>query len=225
MRVLPYFSLFLFVGGLTLLLAGFATARHDAESTAPAAAFDFRFTQVSLQSPAFTATLAAEASPTPTVTPFSGPVARMKIPSIDVDSPIEEIGITNNQLDTPSDAVRSIGWYSIYDRPGHDGNAVFAAHKNYDFQEGPFSRLDSLRPHDEIVVEMEAGPAYVYEVAFYQRYGVDAIPMGELIDAPRRPPGAEWITLITCGGRFQATEENGLGHYLERDVVIASRIR
>jgi hypothetical protein len=71
---------------------------------------------------------------------------------------------------------------------------------------------------------MDGGPTYVYEVFFYQRYDVDQIPMGELIDAPTRPANEEWITLITCGGRFEATQANGLGHYLDRDVVIARRI-
>ena len=75
------------------------------------------------------------------------------------------------------------------------------------------------------MVEMEDGPTYVYKVIFYQRYNVDSMPTGELIVAPQKPANAEWVTLITCGGLFQATQPNGLGHYLERDVVIAQRVR
>lgn len=225
MRVLPYCATFLFVAGLTLLLVGAATTRNQPEPAVGAAPFDFRFTALATRSPTSTATGTPKALPTPTSTPFSGPIARMKIAAIGVDYPVEEIGITNNQLDTPTDAIGSIGWYFIYDRPGHGGNAVFAAHKNYNFQDGPFARLDKLNPGDSIIVEMKDGPAYAYEVNFYHRYDVDSIPMGELIDAPQKPPEAEWITLITCGGRFQATEESGLGYYLERDVVIATRVR
>ncbi len=226
-RFLPYCCTFLFVAGLGLLIVGMATNHSSPGPAVATAPFDFRFTPDALSSTTSvgTATGSPGTPPTPTATPFAGPVARMRIPSIGVDHPIEEIGITNNQLETPTDAVGSIGWYSIYDRPGHGGNAVFAAHKNYDFQEGPFSRLDSLKPHEQVVIQMEGGPAYVYEVIFYQRYSVDSIPMGELIDAPQKPPESEWITLITCGGRFQATEASGLGHYLERDVVIAALVR
>ncbi|MBK6561738.1 MAG: class F sortase [Dehalococcoidia bacterium] len=108
-------------------------------------------------------------------------------------------------------------------RPGYGQNAVFAAHKNFDFHAGPFSKLDQFAPGDRITIAMSGGPTYTYEVIFYQRYPVDSIPMGELITAPQRPPGEEWITLITCGGRFEVTQSNGLGHYLERDVVIAKR--
>ena len=212
MRLLPYCAIFMFVTGFTLLVVGIATERTRQGPTVQARAFDFRF------GPTITSTGTSTITPVPatahpTATPFAGQIARMRLPSVGADHPVEEIGITNNQLDTPTDANGSIGWYYIYDRPGHGGNAVFSAHKNYNFQDGPFARLDKLNP------------GYVYEVIFYQRYNVESIPMGELIEAPQKPPGAEWITLITCGGRFQATEESGLGYYLERDVVIAARVR
>lgn len=224
-RVLPHCAIFVFVAGLTLLLVGVATNRNEPEPAVGGAPFDFRFTPLPTQNRTSTTAGTPQAPPSPTSTPFSGPIARMKIAAIGVDHPVEEIGITNNQLDTPTDANGSIGWYYIYDRPGHGGNAVFSAHKNYNFQDGPFARLDKLNPGDSILIEMKDGPEYAYEVIFYQRYDVESIPMGELIEAPQKPPESEWITLITCGGRFQATEASGLGHYLERDVVIAARIR
>lgn len=49
--------------------------------------------------------------------------------------------------------------------------------------------------------------------------------MGDLISAPEKPAGAEWITLITCGGRFRAyLDGGGPGEYLDRDVVVAERV-
>ena len=145
----------------------------------------------------------------------------MIAPSVAIDHPIEEIGITNNQLETPKDGVGKVGWYNIYPKPGFLKNAVFAAHVNYNFKQGPFANLAKIKAGDKVTIQMQDGPAYVYEVIFYQRYDVNSIPMGELIDAPTRPANEEWITLITCGGRFQQTQENGLGEYLDRDVVIA----
>ena len=46
-----------------------------------------------------------------------------------------------------------------------------------------------------------------------------------IVNGTPRPEGEEWITLITCGGRFVATQPNGLGEYLDRDVVVARRIQ
>ena len=116
-----------------------------------------------------------------------------------------------------------VGWYSIYDQPGHGGNAVFAAHINFNKKDGPFARLAQIRPNDTVSVTMEGGPTYVYEVFLYRQYDVDTIPTGDLIHPPDRPPAEEWITLITCGGDFVADPGSEFGHYLQRDVVVARR--
>lgn len=225
MRGLSYLAVFAFASGLFLLIAGVARTHSTAEPNKPAAPFDLRPSAV----PTETANLASSATPSttvsPTPTPFDGRIARMKIPAIGVNSRIEEIGLVDNQLDVPKDANRSVGWYYPYPKPGAGKNAVFAAHKNFNFKDGPFAHLDDLRPGNEVIVEMEEGPTYVYKVIFYQQYNVDTMPTGELIAAPQKPANAEWVTLITCGGNFVATQANGLGHYLGRDVVIAERVR
>lgn len=223
MRALSYVALFSFIAGVALLVAGLAFRDRSPDDEPPARPFDLRptATLIGITPSLPTNTLPAES----TATPFAGPIARMKIPAIGVDNPIEEIGLVDNTLDVPRDANRRIGWYYIYPRPGEGQNAVFAAHKNFDFKDGPFAHLDDVRAGDKVIVEMEGGPTYEYKVIFYQRYNVDSMPTGELIAAPQKPANAEWVTLITCGGRFQATQPNGLGHYLERDVVIAQRVR
>lgn len=227
MRILPYAAVFTVVAGAALLAVGWYYAPAEAPAT-PAAVvgFDIRSTP----SPTATASPTNVPSPTPTPTPFDGRVARMVAPSLGIDNPIEEIGLLpNNQLDTPHDGVNNVGWYYIYDKPGFGGNAVFAAHVNYNFKQGPFANLYKAKPGDRITIQMENGPAYVYEVFFFQRYDVNTIPMGDLIagvvGGQARPPGEEWITLITCGGRFVATQPNGLGEYLDRDVVVARRVQ
>lgn len=222
MKVLPYIAIFTFVAGLSLLVAGFAFQDGDSKAVAPEPTpFDVRTAIPDTPTPLPTDVPTA----TPTVPPFDGPLARMVAPSVGIDHAIEEIGITNNQLDTPKDAVGKVGWYYIYPKPGFGKNAVFAAHVNYNFKNGPFARLTEVKPGDAITIQMaDGGPSYTYEVFFYKRYDVKSIPMGELIEAPTRPENEEWITLITCGGRFQATQENGLGDYLDRDVVIARRL-
>jgi hypothetical protein len=228
MKVLPYIAIFTFVAGLSLLVAGFAFSNEDDTPAVPETVvpFDFRTTTVpNTPTPPPTDVPTGVPTATPTPLPFDGALARMVAPSVGIDHAIENIGITNNQLDTPKDAVGKVGWYDIYAKPGFGKNAVFAAHVNYNFKNGPFARLKDVKQGDKITIQMaDGGPAYVYEVFFLKRYDVSNIPMGELIDAPTKPPGEEWITLITCGGRFQATQANGLGDYLDRDVVIARMV-
>ncbi len=224
MKVLPYLAIFIFVAGLSLLVAGFAFSggTETKSPPSPAAAFDLRTSVAETLTP--TAQPTDVPTPTPTPAPFDGVLARMIAPSVGIDHAIEDIGITNNQLDTPKDGLNKIGWYYIYDKPGFGKNAVFAAHVNYNFKSGPFVNLAKVKPGDKVTIQMQDGPAYTYEIIFYKRYDVAAIPMGELISAPEKPANEEWITLVTCGGRFQQTQDNGLGEYLDRDVVIASRL-
>ncbi|MEX2081030.1 MAG: class F sortase, partial [Dehalococcoidia bacterium] len=159
--------------------------------------------------------------------PYDGAVMRLKIPRFEVDSLIENIGILpNGYLDTPHDPYNT-GWYDIYDKPGFGGNAVFAAHVDYYPRiRGPFYDLDEMNAGDQVVIQMEDGREYIYEVISKVRYPEAEIPMGLIIDAPERPPDQEWITLITCGGRFRPNNGvSGPGHYLDRDVVVAMRVQ
>jgi hypothetical protein len=233
-----------FVAGAAMLVFGFA--RSDQKERTVRA--DDPFTPVVYQATATpeatvtpTETLAtATATATPTPLPFDGAVVRFRIPRFKVDSAVETIGFVGNtnQLDTPHDPLNT-GWYQMYTKPGFKGNALFSAHVDYwPNIKGPFNQLAAIEQNDEIAIVMENGLEYRYRVIFKERYDVNAIPMGELIDAngrgrpgvngavaPARPSEAEWITLITCGGRFKPTSEQGWGEYLDRDVVIAERIK
>ncbi len=183
--------------------------------------------------PRATATVAASPEPTPTPEPYDGELVAMRIPALEVDAAIERVGINRerNELDVPDDP-HNVAWYHRYGKPGIDGDTIYSAHKDYwpDIR-GPFFALTELNDGDEIVLVMDDGREYVYEVFFQQRYLKDDVPMRDLIHADRaedpellRPADEEWITLITCGGEFVATSARGSGDYLHRDIVIARRV-
>lgn len=205
-----------FIFGLALLAVGAAcTSSGASDDPAPN------------PSPSPDPTAAATATPTPrpaptaTPTPFAGKVARLQIPRFGVDAPIEELGVdSTNTLETPKAENTAVGWYSIYDRPGWGGNAIFSAHVYYHSKPAPFVNLARSQPGDIVLVVMEDGTTYKYEVFSNQRYHRDTIPMGDIIGAPQKADYDEWVTLITCGGEL---DDTGL-EYLHRDVVIAKRI-
>lgn len=178
-------------------------------------------------------TATPEATPTPE--PYDGDLVAMRIPALEVDAVVEQTDlITVNerpQLDVPADP-HNVAWYPRYGTPGIDGDTLYSAHKDYwpDIR-GPFWALAELEDGDEIVLVMDDGREYVYEVFFQRRYRTEEVPMRDLIKADRaenpellRPADEEWITLITCGGEFVATSERGSGIYLHRDIVIARRV-
>lgn len=240
MRLLRFASVPAFVAGLTIAVFGVACSGGDdpAPTPAPESATN---APTNTASPTNTATPSPTNTPSPTPTPFNGAIARMKIPSINVDYPIEVLGLIpgQNQFDTPHNELGAIGWYEIekfpnLKKPGFNGNSFFSAHVNYysngSYPPGPFANLHLVNGGDKIVVQMAGGPEYTYEVFAKKGYSIDSryvtadrplIDMGALIDTPNRPEGEEWITLMTCscsGGRVAN------GECFDRDVVLAKRI-
>lgn len=224
MRRLAFTGVFSFVAGAALLFAGLVL-RGEGGSREPSRPFDNRTPAPAASTATATASVAGAPTPTATREPFDGQIARIVATSIGVDHAVEPIGVVNGQLDVPRDGENNVGWYEPYPKPGHGKNAVFAAHVNFNKKNGPFARLAEVVGGDEISIVMEGGPTYVYEVLVYARYDVDTIPTGDLIAAPERPESEEWITLITCGGEFVPDPGSEFGHYEQRDVVIAKRIR
>ncbi len=157
-------------------------------------------------------------------TPSSGSsVARIVSADLGLDHYIEDVGIVDGAMDTPADASYAVGWYDVYDLPGVPGNAVFSAHETWNHWQGPFYSLYRAQAGDEIDLDMVSGDTYRYRVISTARYTVDTMPMLEVIWPSTRPAGAQWITLLTCGGRL-VYDESGFGEYLDRDVVVAERM-
>ncbi len=249
MQALRSLALISFLLGAGMLVAGFIFRSGDAEDVERPTATTFDVIApptptVTNTPPPVEGTVAP--APTPAPPPYDGPVSRMKLPRFGVDSAVEAIAYkagTQNQLDTPHDP-HNTGWYEIdgYGKPGFGGNSVFAAHVDYYPNIlGPFNKLSLSEVGDTVVVTMGNGEEYRYQVFRVARFRVEEIRMGELIwpescrvqgvvngilpnGEPCKQDGAEWITLITCGGEFRKTNGQDYGEYLSRDVVVAQRI-
>ena len=228
MKALRFLAILSFLLGAGLLVLGFVRSGDGNTQAAPEPVATFGPPTPTAIPPGAAPEKPPDATPEPTPTgppPFDGAVAKLTIPRFKVNSVIESIGLipNTNQLDTPRDP-HNTGWYNQYDKPGFGGNSVFSAHVDY-FPNilGPFYNLKKIDPDDEITVVMENGLEYRYRVISKQQYNLDDINMAELIWPTTKPAGAEWITLITCGGQFVKTEASGAGKYLSRDVVIAQR--
>ena len=219
MKLVRTLSLALFALGALVLVVGIACSDGDEKQEAtpePTAT-------VPSETPTSTATATNTPRPTPTATPtpFNGAVARIKIPRFNVDAPIENLAINAaGELDTPKDTNRSVGWYDIYDKPGFGGNAIFSAHVYYHSIPAPFVSLAKSAAGDKIVVQMENGAEYIYEVISNDRYHRDTIDMGAIIWPKQKADYDEWVTLITCGGELDSTGQE----YVSRDVIVAKRI-
>lgn len=143
--------------------------------------------------------------PIPVLTPLE-----MEIPSIGVKAPVVPVGTeADGKMQSPTGAV-DIGWWQGR-KPG-TGNALFAAHVNWNGALGSFYRLKELKEGDEIIVRGH-GRTMTYRVAWVRNFGggIDAT------DLLGNKSGEQVATLITCGGQF----DRSIGHHLERVVARA----
>ena len=151
-------------------------------------------------------------------TPVDGaPVARLVIPSIQVDAPVVTKGVSaDGVMQVPDNAV-DVAWYDFAARPGSGGNIVLSGHVDF-HGVGPavFWNLGKLEQGDEIDVALADGKTYKYHVTGKGVFDADSAPVDQIVG----PTSAESVTLITCTGVFnQSTRQ-----YNERLVVRAERV-
>ncbi len=159
--------------------------------------------------------------PTSTVAPRNldvpriGSPARLLIPAIGVDAPVEAVGVDDRgEMAIPAQ-VDQIGWYRFGSAPGAStGSVVMSGHVDSAQQGlGAFHDLGGLRAGDAIVVADAAGRQLRYRVIGREAFDKATVPLADLFS--RR--GAARLTLITCGGGFNPAELS----YLDNIVVTA----
>ena len=120
---------------------------------------------------------------------------RLIIPSINVDTTIEPVGLTpSGAMDTPNNAT-NVGWFNLGSRPGEIGSAVIDGHfDSENSANGVFLNLSELRKGDSIQVEDSAGTTKTFVVRESHEYDP-----GYLEDVFTRSDGSH-LNLITCDG-------------------------
>lgn len=141
------------------------------------------------------------------------PVA-VRIDALGIDARVVPRGTdARQQLDVPPDGS-TVVWYRAGSVPGAAGSAVLAAHVDHAGKPGVFFRLDRLGPGDTVAVELDDGTTRRFEVVRRRRYAKERLPVDRLFTRN----GDAVLTLITCGGQFNATTR----HYDANTVVQAT---
>lgn len=142
------------------------------------------------------------------------PPERVRIPALGVDSALERLGRLPDGTIAAPRAWERAGWYAQGPRPGQRGPAVVLGH--VDSTSGPavFYRLATLRPGDEVLVDLADRGTLVFRVDRTARYPKDRFPT----EAVYFPTLDRVLRLVTCGGTF----DPATGHYRDNVVVYAS---
>jgi len=152
--------------------------------------------------------------PLDTGTPAAGvtPV-RLAIPSIGVDSSLDELTRDPAGVLLPPAGLENAGWYSGSAVPGAIGPAVLAGHVDDTETAGVFARLRDLAPGAEIVVTLSDGTAR----KFVASHAVDVAKTSFPTEDVYGPTPTSQLRLITCNGPY----DFGVMHYSNNLIVYA----
>lgn len=141
---------------------------------------------------------------------------RLKIPVINVDSAIENVGLTpKRDMEVPINSI-DVGWYDLGPRPGEKGSAVIDGH--FDGENGEvavFTNLYKLKQGDKIYTEDNKGITSTFVVKESRTY--DPGYSGDIFS---RSDGIH-LNLITCDGVWDGIKKS----YSKRLVVFADIVR
>ncbi|QQG37705.1 MAG: class F sortase [Candidatus Kaiserbacteria bacterium] len=119
---------------------------------------------------------------------------RVRIPSIKLDSPIENMGINaKGEMDVPDGATNNVGWYKDGTVPGFTGSSVFDAHVY-----AAFAKLRYVKVGDEIFVTTAGGKTLRFVVSDSRVYKLNELT-SDMLFAQK---DAKRLNLITCAGKF-----------------------
>lgn len=150
--------------------------------------------------PEESATPAPEESTAPPTLPASEPV-RVRIPVIDVDSPLHALGLdTDGRLEVPSgERYDEAAWYDGSPTPGEAGPSVIEGHvTSQGSVPSVFFELGALEPGDVVEVDREDGTTATFEVYGAESFPKDSFPKTTVYGNTSGPE----LRLITCGGEY-----------------------
>lgn len=123
-----------------------------------------------------------------------------------VNIPFVEVSLDNkNRLEAPQN-FDTVGWFKDGSKPGEPGNAVIDGH--YDRKDGSpaiFYKLGKLVKGDLLSIIDERGNSLTFEV-----FNITLVDVNDPVSAEvaYKDTDTPVITLITCGGVWNAKESN-----------------
>lgn len=142
---------------------------------------------------------------------------RIKISAINVDAPIETIGLTKDgAVGIPSDPDNA-AWFDGSPRPGKTGNSIITGHVNWYYgATGVFEKLNELEAGDIIEIQDDNGTTTSFIVRESKSYDDTA----QATDVFISTDGRSHLNLITCEGIWNKITKS----YSQRLVVFTDKI-
>ncbi|HSD55881.1 MAG TPA: class F sortase, partial [Candidatus Saccharimonadales bacterium] len=141
----------------------------------------------------------------------------MRIPSLKIEAPIQEVGLTKGgDMAAPTDG-KSVGWYRFGPVPGAVGNAVLAGHLDIKGAPAIFWNLQNLKLGDVIEIKDEQAQTAKFKVVDTLAFKVDDAPLERIFGTTDQTN----LNLITCSGVWHKDKRD----YSERLVVFTQLLK
>ncbi|HVW82547.1 MAG TPA: class F sortase [Candidatus Paceibacterota bacterium] len=151
--------------------------------------------------------------------------ARLAIPAIGVDAPIDPLGIVaGDRMQAPANFT-DVGWYKYGVVPGSPGIAVLYAHLDNGLGlSGVFKDLDRLKAGDELTLTRKDGATLRFKVSDVETYPYDAVPPAAIGESSPGPGPADpaRVVLITCAG--EPTHDPSMGFTYDHRLLVTATL-
>ena len=145
--------------------------------------------------------------------PDAGDPIRVRIPDIDVDADVIDLGLNPDRtLEVPEDFDQT-GWYTGRSIPGEPGPSVIAGHVDSTTGPAVFFRLHELDEGDLVLIDRTDDVTALYRVSSAVDTEKTSFPTEQVYDLTVEPT----LRLITCGGSF----DRSAGSYEGNLIVFA----
>jgi LPXTG-site transpeptidase (sortase) family protein len=139
----------------------------------------------------------------------------LAIPSLNVNAPVERVGLdAQGNMDVPQNPYNT-AWYEPGPRPGQRGNAVVAGHINYrGIGDVVFARMSEMKAGDQIIVTGDNGVRHRFVVTSVEIFFTNEAPLERIFGAASTAN----LNLISCVGDFDPASAS-----YDRRIVVFSR--
>lgn len=139
------------------------------------------------------------------------------IPSVNIDGCIQRVGVDQNKAIAVPSNIHVAGWFVNSVIPGENGVSIIDGHVQGRYGDAIFGKLKDVSVGEDIKVTFGEGGERNFEVKSVDTYSVEETNKQQYVQLT----GVDrQLTLITCGGRYDAQSES-----YDKRVVIRARMR
>jgi LPXTG-site transpeptidase (sortase) family protein len=130
---------------------------------------------------------------------------RLKIPSLNIDTSLESVGLTSKgEVEVPK-VYTNAAWYNLSPRPGEIGSSIIDGHSGYkNGVQSVFDNLYKIKKGDKLYVEDKDGVTTTFVVREFRPFG----PNDDVSDIFISNDGKAHLNLITCVAAWDVNQKS-----------------